>query len=85
MKWTKAQCYPLAKKIYHAVIQGRSMIPHGKPLTARQICGKKFWDSVGDSQRRFAGRLISAAVRLDMFGLERAQRNTANHWTYTVA
>lgn len=85
MQWTKALYYPLAKEVYHAVLQGRSMIPHGKPLTARQICGKKFWDSLNDGQRRFAGRFISAAVRLRMFGLKRGQRNTANHWTYTVA
>jgi hypothetical protein len=84
MQWTKALYYPLAKEVYHAVLQGRSMMPHGKPLTARQICGKPFWDSLGDGQRRFAGRFISAAVRLGMFGLEQGQHNTANHWTYTV-
>ena len=84
MKYTKDVCRPLAHRIYLAVIQGEQGMPPGKPRTAKQICGKNFWSDLSVAERRFAGRLISAAVRLGIFGLKRSHLDGSNHCRYRL-
>jgi hypothetical protein len=84
MRYTKDVCRPLAQKVTQAVIQGEQIMPPDKPRTARQICGKRFWNGLTVAERRFAGRFISAAVRLGLFGLKRSHRDGSNHWRYRI-
>jgi hypothetical protein len=84
MKYTKDVCRPLAQRVTYAVLQGERLMPHGKPRTARQICGKAFWTGLNVAERRFAGKFISAAVRLGLFGLKRSHRDGSNHWRYRL-
>ena len=82
MKWNKSECRPLATEIYNVINQGRVATPHEKDVTARQLCGKDFWNTLNNVERRFAGRFISAAVRIGLFGLEQIRRDGANAWRY---
>lgn len=73
---------PFATEIYSVIKNGRITTPFDKEVTARQLCGKAFWDKLTTGQRRFAGRFISAAVRTGFFGLEQVHRDSANAWRY---
>jgi hypothetical protein len=82
VKLTEPTYRPIATKTYHAVIHGLKTMQDKKYRTARQICGNQVWGSLSDSERRFAGRFISAAVSRGMFGLTQAYRDSSNHWRY---
>lgn len=84
MNYSKDVCRPLARRVTLAVLRGVQTMPPGKPRTARQICGRPFWDSLTVAERRFAGRYISAAVRLGLFSLKRSHRDSSNHWRYRL-
>jgi hypothetical protein len=84
MQYTKAVCRPLARRVTLAVLRGERLMPPDKPRTARQICGKHFWCGLTVAEQRFAGRFISAAVRLGLFGLKRSHRDGSNHWRYRL-
>jgi hypothetical protein len=82
MKYTREACWPLAQKVYQAVIKGEQTMPPGKPRTLRQICGKDFWSGLTVDERRYAGRLIAAGVRLGLFTVKRSHRDGSHHWRY---
>jgi hypothetical protein len=84
MKYTKDVCRPLARRVTLAVLQGEQSMQLDKPRTARQICGKAFWNGLTVAEQLFAGRYISAAVRLGLFGLKRSHRDSSNHWRYRI-
>ena len=82
MKWSTAECRPLATDVYNAINGNQVSIRPGKDVTAAKLCGKTFWSSLTAAERRWAGRFVSKAVRLGMFGLEQTRRDSANHWRY---
>ena len=82
MKYTREACWPLAQKVFQAVIRGEQSMPSGKPRTLRQICGKPFWNSLTVDERRYAGRFVAAGARLGLFSFKRSHRDASHHWRY---
>ena len=82
MKYTREERWSLAQRVYKAVIKGEQSMRAGKPRTLRQICGKPFWGSLTVDERRYAGKLISAGVRLGLFSFKRSHRDASHHWRY---
>jgi hypothetical protein len=82
MKRREKLYYPIAKKVYMAVIKSPTRPRDGKSLTARQICGKICWEKLSPAERRFAGKFLSGCVRSRTFDLARGEASSSNHQRY---
>ena len=82
MKWNKASCRPLATQVYEAITTTHITISPGKDVPAQKLCGKTFWANLSAAERRWAGRFVSKAVRMGLFGLEQVRQDNCNHWRY---